>query len=379
MISEPTHALVLPWLQLSEPIAVGAFTFLPGTQAMDRLGSRQNSLRRSTSYFFENYRVNDPCDPSAPTALVPVAPTVVLLACEDDARRVALAADALFFAMLVRNSPYAYANGTNFIQFSVPLRADDLGFARDVRTMFGSSRLATRPENAIEVRPAWCGRAHAPDENALRLCERALATRSPDAACIGECLRILISATSDSDAFERDLESSLYALALERLLHRDDQSPRKRRGKQKRMSRSLIESALSGVPRIPDELTDTPPPLGSGIVDILEFVRDERNDFWHPQPSERQHPLAEQLAIRPNLAAFRALSSLLLVCMAAAMGEPLDDHLRSYVAATEHWCSELPILVGGEPDVAIDRFGWLWAGYLIRARSPTPEPSETPQ
>jgi hypothetical protein len=186
-------------------------------------------------------------------------------------------------------------------------------------------------------------------------------------------LRALIPATFDSDSYERDLEKSLYALALERLLHRKGQRVN-RRAKQRNLSRRLLAQTLAAVPMLSE-----PPQYEPRTFDlmfpetnaVLEYIRDERNDFWHPERSKSVRPLSSQLAIAPNLVAWRALSALLLACMAEAAKASLDPQLSNYIAAVEHWCTELPAMYHQPPQEPITRFGELRMTYNLR-NIPTP-------
>lgn len=356
--------VVFPWLGLDKPCSVQRFEFVPASTAAEKHPAYANALRAATSYFFDNQRVNDPFDEGAPTKLVPVEPSVIVLENPEDASDAYAATLALFFAVLFDNSTHRYANGTNFREFHQSLSPEFDGFGRRTRAMFGSRMLGTRPSNAIEVRPVWCGEWHAPNEEVLDLSLAALTAEGSEA--IRRCLSALVPATYDSDEYESDLERSLYALALERLLHRRGKT--KKRDSKKGLSGRLLGETLSRVRRLsepPEYLLRSFDPTAPAIQKILSYIREERNDFWHPERRGKR-PLSHQQAVSPNLVAFRALSALILTCMADVLARPLPLGLINYVAAVEDWCDELPQMYNEEARVPIERFGRLLARYGLR-------------
>ena len=52
--------------------------------------------------------------------------------------------------------------------------------------------------------------------------------------------------------------------------------------------------------------------------------------------------------------------------MAEVTNVPLHNRLLSYVAAVEHWCSNLPAMYDSSPDDAVGGFETLWCRYYTR-------------
>jgi len=288
----------------------------------------------ATSYFFESSR-REALTAGAPTELVAVEPSVLLLPDASHVARAADALDGLFFATMIASNPHSYVNASNFVQFSQSVDTEESGaLARRTRTLFGSATLDTRVEHLIETRPAWCGAYYTHDSDALRLFE-AVAGRE-EAEPVRECIRALHGAMSDSDGFEPDIEHAFYARALERLLARDDQTQSNRAEKQREVATNLLQPILAQVAM----LTETPTvelrpfPLESPrIVAALEWIRDDRNAAWHPQTRASRSPLRDQLVLRPNVVAFRVVSALVIGTMANLVPTLLTPALRSYVTA----------------------------------------------
>ena len=162
---------------------------------------------------------------------------------------------------------------------------------------------------------------------------------------------------------------SLYALSLERLLHQADQTQYSRRSRQRSYTQRLLTETLKDVHRLTEPSSFVPQQFdftNSATDRILEYIRDERNDFWHPVKKHNTSSASLQTAINPNLVAFRAISSLILMRMAEVTNVPLHNRLLSYVAAVEHWCSNLPAMYDSSPDDAVGGFETLWCRYYTR-------------
>lgn len=354
---------VLPWLQTDEGIQLMGYTLMPRATAIARSGESSEQVRMATSYFFESNRTESLVE-GEPTQIVPVEPAVMLLGDDDDLTHVSSALDGLFFATMIANTPDRYANSTNFIQFHQRIGPRDVSL--HTRTLFGSTLLGTRPRHMIETRPWWCGRYHAPDEDALRLFE-AIADL-PEAESVLRCIRSLHEATSDQATADHDMEYAAYARALERLLHRSGHPNGWRN--QNQVARDLIADALVGERMISE------PPLferrdfsfdSLAMVSAMKWIRDERNAAWHSDIVAPPNPLQNQLAVRPNLVAFRVVSSLVIAAMAQLAPSSFTRRLRSYIAASEHWVSEIETLTQTNPEHVLNRFGELQSSYYIRA------------
>jgi hypothetical protein len=361
---------ILPWLQIREPVHIMGYVLLPREQAINEAGEFSSHVSEATSYFFESHRLESLVDGEAPQ-LDRVAPTVVLLEDDADIGRVAIAMDGLFFATMVANTPDRYANSANFIQFAQSVgRAEPGDMGRRFRTLFGSRVLGTRARHSLETRPPWAGEYRGHNAETLRLFESV--ADLPEAEPVRECIRWLHSAMTDSDTMRRDAEHSFYALSLERLLHRNGQTRNTRIAVQQQLAYELLGDALNGVSRMRESAaTSTEFTFRSGIVEAARWVRDERNSVWHPDSRRTPSPLDDQLAIRPNVVAFRVVSALALASMARLAPKGVTSQIISYIAASEHWIEEISDLTRTEAHQALNRFNALWSAYAMRMRPST--------
>lgn len=356
---------ILPWLQIDEPLQIKGFVLQPREQAIVAAGEFGRHVAEATSYFFESHRLESLVE-GEPPHLDAVAPTVVLLDDDADILQVATAMDGLFFATMVANTPDRYANSANFIQFTQPVGGAEAGdMGRRFRTLFGSRALGTRARHSLETRPPWAGEYRGHHADTLRLFEAV--ADMPAAEPIRECVRWLHSAMSDADTMRRDAEHSFYALSLERLLHRNGQTRRKRTAMQQKVAYDLLANALSGISRLRDSAAATRDfAFRSGILEAARWVRDDRNGVWHPDSQRRPSPLDDQLAIRPNVVAFRVVSALALASMLELAPQAVTSQIISYIAACEHWIEEIKDLTRTEARLALNRFSPLWSSYAMR-------------
>lgn len=338
------------------------YTLLPRGEAIAAAGNFAAHVEAATSYFFESHRFESLTEEGR-TDLVPVAPSVILLDDSAPLQRVATAMDGLFFATMVFNTSDRYANSANFIQFTHSVGSGSPGeMGRRFRTLFGSKVLGTRARHSIETRPTWCGEYRQHHEDTLHLFESI--ADSGAAEPILQALRPLHAAMSDSDNLDRDLEHAFYALALERLLHRSNQSRNTRAAQQASLAHDLLASALDGVSRLRESTSATGDfAYRSGILEAVRWVRDDRNAAWHADPTGQRTPLHNQLVIRPNIVAFRAVSALVLASMAQQSPTHTTRGVIGYIAACEHWIEEIRSLTQTTPQSALNRFGYLWARY----------------
>lgn len=362
-------AYILPWLQVNETFDLMGYRLQPRAEAIMHAGDLAQELALATSYFFESYRREALDDRSGPTELVPVEPSVILLRDTDDIGHVSAAVDGLFFATMLRNSPYGYANATNFVQIAVPIRPGSNGrFSRYTRTLFGSSILATDARTSIETRPAWCGKWYGADADVMALYSAIV--DHPDAEPVLQAIRALYAAMSDTLTDEADLEHAAYARALERLLHRPTQKHYKRASAQDVLAGKVLEDTLSGQHRQGASATgNVYSSANLGIVRAMTWIRDERNASWHPDQQRRGSPLSNQMTIRPNLVAFHVVAALALASMGLLAPAALTGHLRAYIATCEDWVSEVDDLVTTDPTAALERFGSLYNAHAVRVRS----------
>lgn len=356
---------ILPWLQIDEPIRTMGYVLLPREQAIEEAAELGSHVAEATSYFFESHRLESLVDGEVPH-LDPVAPTVVLLEDDADVGRVATAIDGLSFATMIANTSDRYANSANFIQFTQPVGGAEPGdMGRRFRTLFGSRALGTRARHSLETRPPWAGQYRGHSAETLRLFESV--ADMPEAEMIRECIRWLHNAMSDADTMRRDAEHSFYALSLEMLLHRNGQTRNTRIAMQQQLAHDLLADALNGVPRIREAAArSTDFAFRSGIIEAARWVRDERNSVWHPDSRRSPSPLDDQLAIRPNVVAFRVVSALALASMVKLAPQAVTPEITSYIAACEHWIEEISDLTKTEARQALNRFNALWSDYAMR-------------
>lgn len=359
------HAYIFPWIDLQSPITILDFEILPHRVAVAEAGPFGPALAKATSYFFENSR-RASFDNGEPE-LVPVAPSIILLENDSEVVRASRAADCWFLASMLDSRSDKCANSTLFIQFHQRLSLEHRGFRRDSRYLFGTRHLATDADYSIEVKPFWCGQYCQPNNAMLRLCEQTI--ESPEADPVRRAVTALHMATSDMDMMDRHLEHSMYALALERLLRRDDQSRHNRVPKQAKLAKELLDDVLLEQLMVRDDLQEASvsfPSDNYAMVRAMKWIRDDRNLTVHSGEGPKS-PLADQLVLRPNLVAFRVVMALIILTLQRCAPSPSlnDPLLKSFVAATEHWAGEVESLVSdGTAEAVIGRFSRLWSRYF---------------
>jgi hypothetical protein len=351
---------VFPWLDIPEAITVCGVTWYPKQAALKHAGDRVAHVDSATSYFYDHFRFGDPTL-GVPLELSPVKPAVVFLDRTVTEDRVQRATNVLCFATIFANNPYAYTNSTTFEHFFQKIGGEPWVSARRTRRMHGSRLSGAMTQNLIETMPTWCGKYHAPHEQMLWALQRVV--DRADAAPIREALEALMLATQDTDVVPASAEHAHYARALERLLHRPGQGRgRERWNAQRELSISLLAPLLS--------------PLNDGTRDLYHIMEaryaasDKRNAFWHPEDAKpAKYAFEKQLAVAPNLIAFRASAALIIATIRALDVDALDDRLVTYLPTIEDWIGELRESDDRQPEDAADiGKAWSWRYHSRRIK-----------
>lgn len=356
-----------PWLELQEPITILGIEFLPRAIAIERAGDKSAQVAFATSYYYDNW-LSGGWTPDEPRELVQIQNmAVVLVPTEDVRERIRNAAYLWTFATLFQNNPYIYANSTVFEHYFQRMGGEPGAVGQRYRRMHGSLLNGGHVNNAIQVRPGWCGKYHAPSEPLLRLLEHVV--ESEHGYWLQGCLEALFVATKDAENVPESLEHSLYAKAAERLLHRreDSRNPR-RRDIQRERARSLLYAVLDCRLAQPPTFERVPFDVHKAVIlEVWAAVRDERNAWWHPEARrKRLRAFEEQEVVHRNLIAFRAIAALVIASLRDVVGaQSLDPKLASFVLATEHWLGEIRAQDDREPESA-SSLGDLWSKYWMR-------------
>lgn len=356
-----------PWLELKEPLTICGIEFLPRQDAVARAGAAADHVALATSYFYDNW-LCETLEDDQPPQLVPIRNmAVALLGDESFAARVEDATLVWMMATLFENDAYNYANSTVFDHYIQRIGGERGVVAQRFRRMHGSMLNGGLTRNFIQVRPGWCGKYHDPNEPLLRILESAMQTE--DASWLKGFLEALQFATKDAENVSESLEHSLYALAAERLMHRTGDSGKRKAVQEARaldLLRPFLDERLAEPPkfeRVPFDVEN------SMIVEVWRSVRDDRNAFWHPDPrGSVLRDFEQQTKVRRNLLAFRAVTALLIACLAEGRDhETIDPKLTSFVLAVEQWIGEVRANDDREPEKA-SQLGHLWSRYLMRHR-----------
>lgn len=265
--SDPNVAIIFPWLELRKPTTVCGVEFLPRDIAIARAGGKAAHVGAATSYFFEPFVVAPPGERSEEQ---PVDATVVFPTGHDDAD-IEIATNVLAFCTIAANSNVAYANSTVFTHHWQRLGGDPSIYSRTTRRMHGRAMNGGLVNFVREVRPAWCGRYHQPNEELLRAIEAVIKTER--AKSLRDAFESLMAATSDADNISPALEHSMYAHASGRLLHRDADDG-------DNYNVQLARGTALLAPLLVADDLDAGDPY---IMKVWRSVRAARNNFWHPK------------------------------------------------------------------------------------------------
>jgi hypothetical protein len=324
------RVVIYPWIALKTPVTVCGVEFLPRDVAVERADGLGGYILAATSYFYDYLMDGAPDFNGTPLTLRPLEPSVVLLNDTTTTEHVERANLVWFFSvMFANNLGFRYANATVFQHFYQNIGSGEPGvYARRTRRMHGTKLDGAMSANIVETRPIWCGSYHEPDATMLALLEEVI--DQPDAKPIRECIKALLTATSDNDTMLPDEEHANFARAAERLLHRLGQTSKTRDVEQRALGKALLEQVV---------------PSHSGgwqIMEVRDAMRDQRNTFWHPEGRKNgARPFENQTAIRPNLVAFHATTALLVATARALLGRDLGDELTDYVEAVEEWVASI--------------------------------------
>jgi hypothetical protein len=365
---EHIEAIVFfPWLDLKESLTICGVEFLPRNDAVARAGSSGDHVALATSYFYDNW-LCESLDHDQQPRLVPMGNmAVALLESESLAAPVEDAALIWMIATLFENDAFLYANSTVFDHYVQRIGGERGVVAQRYRRMHGSMLNGGLTRNFLQVRPGWCGKYHDPNEALLRILETAIQSR--DAYWLRGFLDALQIATKDAEDVSESLEHSLYALAAERLMHRKGDSGKRKQVQETRaldLLHPFLDERLAQPPKFERVPFDTE---NSMIVEVWRSVRDERNAFWHPDPrGSALRDFEQQTKVRRNLLAFRAVTAMLIACLAEGRDlEELDPKLTSFVPAVEQWIGEVRTNDDREPEKA-SQLGHLWSRYFMRHR-----------
>jgi hypothetical protein len=325
----PKRIVIYPWIALKAPLTVCGVEVLPRAVAIERAGDLGDYVAAATSYFYDYLMDSAPDFNGTPLRLRRLEPSVVFLDNTATTERVERANLVWFMSVLFANNlGFRYANATVF-QHTYQSIGGELGvYARRTRRMHGTKLDGAILANVVDAKPVWCGTYHDPDATMLGLLEETIDRH--DAERIRECLAALLTATTDNDAQLPDDEHANFARAVERLLQRRTQARRTRDAEQKALGTSLLQQLL---------------PRHSGpwqIMDVRDAMRDQRNAFWHPESRKNgTRAFEKQTAVRPNLIAFHATTSLLVASARELLGRDIGDALTDYVEAVEGWIAAI--------------------------------------
>lgn len=355
---EHPEIAIFPWLPVNEPVTVCGVTWYPRASAIERAGNATPNVEAATSYFYDHFRYGDLALGDA-LELQRLQPSVIFLSDEIAHGRVELATHVYSFATIFANNSVSYANSTTFDHFYQRIGGNPEMNARRTRRMHGSQLSGSPIQNLLETRPAWCGAYHAPSGAMLRALEATI--QREDAEPIREALEALMLATQDADVTPASAEHAFYARAFERLLHRPGQDRNKRKDAQVALCDGLLASLL--------------PPKEDGdkslyhIIEARHAASDKRNAFWHPEDARlAKYPFEKQLAVHPNLIAFRAAAAVIVASIHSLDASVLDEKLKTFVPAVETWIGSIQEEEERSPEDAsnIDR---CWSALYLRRRT----------
>lgn len=323
---DPEIAVIFPWLELREPTSVCGIEFLPRDVAIARAGAKAGHVAAATSYFFEPFVIAPPGEDREDQ---PVDASVVFPTGHDEAN-IEIATNALAFCTIAANSNVSYANSTVFTHHWQRLGGDPAIYSRTTRRMHGRAMNGALVSFVREVRPAWCGRYHQPDEGLLRAIEGVIKTDA--AKQLRDAFESLMAATSDADNISPDLEHSMYAHASGRLLHRDGDGGDNYNAQLGR-GKALLAPLL-----VAEDLPADDP----HIMKVWQSVRTVRNNFWHPKKTAGvRFEFEQQHAVHPKLIAFQMVKALVVASLVDLGAVPATSKTAKFVPGIEDWIAHI--------------------------------------
>lgn len=347
---DPEIAVIFPWLEVREPTTVCGVEFLPRDVTIARAGGKAAHVTAATSYFFEPFVI---APPGEDVEEQPVVPTVIFPTGHDEAD-VEIATNVLAFCTIAANSNVAYANSTVFTHHWQRLGGDPSIYSRTTRRMHGRAMNGGLVNFVREVRPAWCGRYHHPDEKLLRAIEAVIKTDS--AKPLRDAFESLMAATSDADNISPDLEHSMYAHASGRLLHRDAD------GDDSYKAQLARGTALLAPLLVAEDLDADDP----HIMKVWQSVRSVRNNFWHPKRTAgARFDFEQQHAVHPKLIAFRMVHALIVATLVELGVVAPTSKTAKFVPGIEDWIAHIDRADARDPQDA-SNVGKHVAHYMLR-------------
>jgi hypothetical protein len=392
-VDDLPHIVILPWLSLDEPVEFVRLRIFPRVQAVQRARDfcgkdLSDHVRAATSYFGSGSRYPRSFD-KPPDALTDddvwpelVAPSVVFLEGDTTLARVDDVVAALNFACMAANGAGPYTNAVVFERYDQTLALRPEYVVPSSRQMYGSKTSGACAINLLATRPHRCGEFQSPEP--LHWDAVSLAVDDPAGARIIEAMRKLMAATQDLETIPEDLERSLYALALEKLLALTKAEKSVLRSgifaerlaagvdpkKAAKISNFDFQAARAQQLLLP--LLGAPDPsiyFGYHIVRGLHAIRRERNDVWHAEerPVER-YGFEKQQAVRLNLIWFRVTQALIVASLVEAGFAEADGRLALAPIGIEAWLS---FIVEDDPrdPVIASATNELWAKAIIYSKS----------
>lgn len=333
------RVLLLPWIQLDEPLFIGAVTILPFPEALRKAASRAEQLAVLASIYVDGYTLRLAIQRNE---AIPFLKPAVIFVDEDDhdARAAQDAVDVLMVSTIFENDLFR-ANGATFASAQRYLDGE-FGFMADITpTMYGTRMNGIGADAYLEMKPPRTGLFHfGRREELVRALVAALGTNvARDLRRLFDTLR---TATSESPDVPMDLAESLVAKAAMLVTHVpgiEDQ-----RARALRRVRELL------YPLVGSPMTDE---FGYHIARVWQVVRDHRNDFWHPvRHAARDFPFMQQRLVSPMTLAIRMIQALLSARLIELGCAQTDSELADDVVGAERWIATVgPELETGLADL----------------------------
>jgi hypothetical protein len=371
------RVIILPWLPLDRPAEFAGVRVLPRADAIERARSFRGAdlsehVKFATSYFGSGWRYprsfDLPQDSLTDDDVQPelVVPSVIFVEGGTTLARVDDVIAALNFACMAANDEGRYTNAVVFERYLQTLALRPEYVVPASRQMYGSKTTGTRAINLLATRPHRCGDFQEPDAEHWDAMLRAM--DEPSGARIMEAVRKLMAATQDLETIPEDLERSLYAIALERLLALTKTEKKKLRAE------IVAERLAAGVgPKDAAKISDfefqaararqlllpllgsTDPSIEFGyhVVRGLHAIRRERNGVWHAERRAADlYDFEKQGAVRLNVIWFRVTQALIVASLVEAGFADPDGKLALAALAVEAWLSFICEADARDPAVA---------------------------
>jgi hypothetical protein len=377
--------VILPWLSIGEPKDFAGVRIFPREDAIHHARSvydcdLSEHVERATSYFGSGERYPRSVDLLLKSLrdedVLPelVQPSVIFLNDVTTIERVDKALAALNVACMAASNAKRNTNAVVFERYVQTLVLDPEYIVPMSRQMFGSKTTGTRAINLLVTRPHRCGEFQAPQPDHWDAFAQAL--DAPEGARAIEAARNLLFATQDIETLPEDLERSLYAIALERLLSLKNAErkaledeivdERVRNGVSKTKARNVSEFdvQLRRAQNLLQPLLGPQVPtikFGYHIMRAWEAMRRERNGVWHAEVrAADKYDFEKQHAVRLNHIWFRVAQALIIGSLVEGGFARRDDRLALAVLAIESWIGFISEDDARDPAVANAMNNW-WA------------------